>query len=82
MEKLAQLTAHPVAGYTLRDGIIRHKGRIWLACNPELQNRITAAMHASATGGHSWISSNIQAHNKLIFMASHETVHSSICSRM
>jgi transposase InsO family protein len=42
-----------VDGYTLKEGVIRKKGRIWLGFNPVLQARVTEAMHASPTGGHS-----------------------------
>ncbi|KAK1608406.1 hypothetical protein QYE76_032079 [Lolium multiflorum] len=52
---LAQLAVHPsgVDDYSLSDGIIRKKGKIWLGCNSELHFRVTEAMHASPTGGHS-----------------------------
>jgi transposase InsO family protein len=55
MELLAKLAVHPddIDGYTLREGVIRHKGRIWLGFNPTLQALVTDAMHASPTGGHS-----------------------------
>jgi transposase InsO family protein len=39
--------------YTLTNGVIRHKGRIWLGANPSLQQTIMTAMHNSALGGHS-----------------------------
>lgn len=52
LAKLA-LNTTGVDGFVLRDGIIRKKGRIWLGFNPELQNKVTVAFHASATGGHS-----------------------------
>jgi hypothetical protein len=39
--------------FTLCEGVIRHKGHIFLGCSPALQARITDALHSSATGGHS-----------------------------
>ena len=53
--KLQQLALHPegVDGYILKDGVIKHKGRIWLGFNPTMQERVVDALHASATGGHS-----------------------------
>ena len=55
MALLAKLAIHPddANGFTLRDGVIRKKGRIWLGFNPSMQTKVTEAMHASATGGHS-----------------------------
>jgi hypothetical protein len=39
--------------YTLSQGIIRFKGRIWLGTNKEMQLKVTSALHDSAAGGHS-----------------------------
>jgi hypothetical protein len=43
--------SHPQ--YSLDNGIIRFKGRIWVGDNPTLQSKILAALHDSAIGGHS-----------------------------
>jgi hypothetical protein len=53
--KLAQLAITPASGgdFTLRDGLLRHRGRIWLGNNIPLQTRVTSALHDSPTGGHS-----------------------------
>lgn len=45
----------PNGPFTLHQGVIRYKGRIWLAGNLELQQRVIAAMHDSAIGGHSGV---------------------------
>jgi hypothetical protein len=47
------LQAEGFDGFLLRDGIIRKNGRIWLGANLPQQTRITNALHASATDGHS-----------------------------
>lgn len=39
--------------FTLVDGVIRLRGRIWLGNNQALQDRVIAAFHSSALGGHS-----------------------------
>lgn len=41
--------------YTLRDGLIRYKGRLWLPSDQELSNKIIQAFHTSPVGGHSGI---------------------------
>lgn len=42
-------------GYTLEQGVIRFKGRIWVGNNSTAQNHITQALHASEIGGHSGV---------------------------
>lgn len=39
--------------FTLQDGVIRYKGRIWLGNNSQLQTKVLLALHASPLGGHS-----------------------------
>ncbi|XBJ04555.1 hypothetical protein VPH35_023472 [Triticum aestivum] len=41
------------AGYTLVNGIIRHKGRVWLGSNTKAHQAILLSLHASGIGGHS-----------------------------
>jgi hypothetical protein len=52
---LSQLTIQSdgSGAYTLRDGVIRHRGRIWLGGNKQMHTQVTDALHASPTGGHS-----------------------------
>lgn len=38
--------------YTLRDGLIRYKGRIWLPAIQEFTTKIIEAFHSSPVGGH------------------------------
>lgn len=42
-------------GYTLKDGVIRLQGRIWLGNHKEAQQAILIALHDSGLGGHSGI---------------------------
>lgn len=42
-------------GFSLHQGLIRHKGRVWIANNSALQTRLIAALHFSAIGGHSGV---------------------------
>lgn len=39
--------------FTLHNGIIRYKGRIWLGNNTQLQSKVLMALHTSPIGGHS-----------------------------
>lgn len=39
--------------FTLSDGILRLRNRIWIGTNPDLQWRLMTAMHTTAVGGHS-----------------------------
>jgi hypothetical protein len=44
---------HNEQGYSLQDGIIRYKGRVWLGNNTEAHSAVLLALHSSGLGGHS-----------------------------
>ncbi|XP_066365145.1 uncharacterized protein [Miscanthus floridulus] len=52
---LSQLSLNPesVPSYSLVQGVIRYKGRIWLGSSKPLQQQVLTAFHASPMGGHS-----------------------------
>lgn len=39
--------------YSLKDGLIRYDGKLWLGHSTHFQHKVSAAMHDSALGGHS-----------------------------
>jgi hypothetical protein len=39
--------------YSLNNGVIRYKQRVWLGSNTAIQTKVTNALHCSAVGGHS-----------------------------
>jgi hypothetical protein len=47
--------ADSVPSFTLVNGVLRHKNRVWVGKDPALQLQIIAAMHSSALGGHSGV---------------------------
>ncbi|CAN6322178.1 unnamed protein product [Urochloa humidicola] len=55
LEFISKLTIDPeaVPHFTLRDGLLRYKSRIWIGQNPSLQQQLMAACHSSPVGGHS-----------------------------
>ena len=57
-ELLAKMATAPdsVSNFTLRDGLLRYKCRIWVGADSALQNQLIAAVHSTAVGGHSGIS--------------------------
>jgi hypothetical protein len=42
-------------GYSLQDGIIRFKGRVWLGYNTDEHAVVMLALHSSGLGGHSGV---------------------------
>ena len=44
-----------VPHYSWRDGLLRYKNRIWIGQDINLYNKLLAAMHSSALGGHSGV---------------------------
>jgi hypothetical protein len=53
LKLLTSLAVSDQVPYTLKDGIIRYNGRVWLGHSSEIQSRVILALHASALGGHS-----------------------------
>jgi hypothetical protein len=54
---ISQLSVHPdaIPDYTLVNGVIRFKNRIWLGKDKDLQLQLLTAFYSSALGGHSGI---------------------------
>lgn len=52
-------------GYTLSDGVIRYKQKIWVGACTTLQTKIISAFHSSALGGHSGSQDTYQRIKKL-----------------
>lgn len=52
LEELALVTPNS-RGYSLHQGIIRYKDRVWLGNNPEAHKAIMLSLHNSGVGGHS-----------------------------
>jgi hypothetical protein len=52
---LTRLTIHSPdeEGYSLEQGLIKYKSKVWIASNPALQTKLIAALHSTAIGGHS-----------------------------
>lgn len=52
-EMLSALAINPnvVPNFTLKDGLLRYKSRIWIGQNKPLHLKIIAAMHDLALGG-------------------------------
>jgi hypothetical protein len=49
------LTGSNEKGYSLVAGVIRYKGRIWLANHKEAHQAILLALHSNGFGGHSGV---------------------------
>jgi hypothetical protein len=49
---------HAVPDYTLLQGVLRYKGRVWVGVVPELRLKIMTAFHSSAVGGGAFRSSS------------------------
>lgn len=52
---LTKLALHPdvVPSFSLRDGLLRYKSRIWIGDDSALRSKLMSAFHSSAMGGHS-----------------------------
>lgn len=61
-EMLTSLAVQPQGegNYTLQEGVIRHKGRIYVGSNATAQQNILQALHSNGIGGHSGITATYQ----------------------
>ena len=68
-ELLTQLAVHSPneQGYSLEQGVIRCRTKIWVGSNSALQTKIIAALHSSAVGGHSGQQATYQRVKKLFY---------------
>lgn len=59
---MAKLTidASVVPNFTLQEGLLRFKNRIWVGNNSSLQKQIIQVLHSSPLGGHSGISATLK----------------------
>jgi hypothetical protein len=54
-------------GYSLSDGVIRYKGKIWVGHNATLQTNLITSFHGLAIGGHSGIQATYQRLKKMFY---------------
>lgn len=71
----------PSTPYTVRDGVIRYKGRVWLGSNTTAQDMILKSMHSSPSGGHSGIHVTYDR-LKVVCLARHEGSSSEVCVQL
>lgn len=66
---LTQLAINPdsLLHFSLLNGIIRYKRRIWLAHDPRLQSLVLSALHSSPLGGHSGVPVTYQKLRQFFF---------------
>jgi hypothetical protein len=52
---LTELVVHPQAriDFSLHQGLMKYKGRVWIGNNSSLRKQIITALHDSPVGGHS-----------------------------
>jgi hypothetical protein len=57
LSMIAKLAIDPTAvtNFSLKNGILRYNGRIWIGKNSNMQNKLLHAYHSSAIDGHSGV---------------------------
>ncbi|CAN6249028.1 unnamed protein product [Urochloa humidicola] len=80
LTKLA-LNGAAVPNFSLKDGLLRFKGRVWLGNNVKLRQSVLQAMHSSALGGHSGVPVTYQRLKRLFaWRGMKKDVHSFVTS--
>jgi hypothetical protein len=65
-QPLQEFAVHSPSGhFTLQDGIIYYKSKIWVGTVSSIQNKILQALHSSPVGGHSGIEATYSRIKKL-----------------
>lgn len=54
------ISANAVPDFTLKEGVLYFKGRMWIGTNSAVQQKILANLHSSPVGGHSGITVTYQ----------------------
>lgn len=67
LSMIAKLSIDSIAvpHFTLSNGLLRYKSRIWIGVNPALQLKLLHACHSSAIGGHSGVPATYTRMKKL-----------------
>uniref|UniRef100_A0A0A9D1W1 Reverse transcriptase domain-containing protein n=1 Tax=Arundo donax TaxID=35708 RepID=A0A0A9D1W1_ARUDO len=60
LTELAVQPTPPNSPYSLSEGIIRYKGKVWIGNNTTVQQSVLRALHDSGLGGHSGITATYQ----------------------
>ena len=81
---LAKLAIDPlsVPNFTLSEGVLRYKNKIWIGSNEALQQQLLGACHSSAIGGHSGVPVTYMRMKKIICLEGYEKSSASICENM
>lgn len=76
LELLTKLSvnAQAATNFTLKDGLLRFKGKVWIGNNSTLQQKIISAMHNTSIGGHSGIHVTYQKLKQLFAWPSMKTI--------
>ena len=72
LPRLAIANPDPL-GYSLHDGLIRYKDRIWIGCNSALQTKLITAPHTSAVGGPFWAIGHLPQNQEDVLLEGTET---------
>lgn len=68
--------------FSLVDGVIKYRGRIWLGTHTEAHRAVLLALHSNGLGGHSGINDYLSQGEVYFHMAQHEAVHQGLHQRL
>lgn len=81
-QRLAKLALDPESEpeFTMQEGILRYKSRVWIGNDKDIQQHLIQALHASAAGGHSGFHAT---YNRMsLCMAWDEGASENICAQL
>ncbi|KAL8137446.1 LOW QUALITY PROTEIN: hypothetical protein V2J09_003447 [Rumex salicifolius] len=66
LQTLAAASVSPTGGFSLLQGLLRFKGRLFIGSSTTLRQRLLEALHASPLGGHSGVHGTYQRLKQLV----------------
>jgi hypothetical protein len=75
MKLLSQLATQPdsIPQYSLVQGVIHYKGRVWLGSSKAIQQQVLTTFHASPMGGSFWSTGNVFKTEAFVLLDWHES---------
>jgi hypothetical protein len=70
------LTGSNEKGFTLYDGLIKYKNRIWLGNHTDAHRAVLLALHSSGLGGHSGVTAT---YHKVKALFAWPNMHEAVC---
>jgi hypothetical protein len=74
------IASDSVPNFTLINGPLRYKNKVWLGSNKPMQQQVMHALHSSPLGGHSGVPGYIQENQATVLLGGNEGRYPLFCT--